>query len=87
LMNTINIGLMPNDAAFHAEANLLLRAAEAHGGTLSGRWIHITVDRALCPSCRAVLPEIGRMLGNPLISVRDGRGNFFTMRDGLLSQR
>ena len=47
VMNTDNIGRMPNDALYHAEATTLLRAAQANGGMLGGRTFEIHMDRPL----------------------------------------
>jgi hypothetical protein len=67
VMNTDNIGRMPNNALYHAEATTLLRAAQANGGTLAGRTFEIHMDRPLCDSCRTLLPLMGAELGNPLL--------------------
>ncbi len=82
VMRTDNIGAIPNDAVFHAEATLLLRAARANGGTLAGKILEVRVDRKLCPSCRRVLPYIGLELGNPTVTFTDLDGVRSTMRDG-----
>jgi hypothetical protein len=87
VMNTDHLGWMPNNATFHAEANVLLRAADAYGGTLQGRWLTINVDRQFCRDCRLVLPEIALRLGNPQMIVRDGVGRTFDIRDGIAIQR
>ncbi len=81
-MSTSNLGRFPNDALFHAEANALMRAAEANGGSLLGRVIDMRVDRRLCDSCDDVLPLIGNLLGNPTVRVIDGTGAVWIMRDG-----
>ena len=52
VMDTKNIGRMPNDAVFHAEATLLLRAAQANGGTLAGKTLEVLVDKGMCQSCK-----------------------------------
>jgi hypothetical protein len=70
-MNTGNIGQIPNNALYHAEATILLRAARENGGTLSGKSIEVTVDRELCGSCEAILPYIGLELGNPTVEFTD----------------
>jgi hypothetical protein len=36
VMRTNNIGLMPNNAIYHAEATALMRAARMNGGSLYG---------------------------------------------------
>ena len=83
VMRQDNLGWKPNNALFHAEANALLRAAGAHGGSLSGRTLTIRVDRELCGSCEMVLPKVGIELGNPTVTVIDGRGITWIMRDGI----
>jgi len=75
------IGRRPNDALYHAEATLLLRAADAHGGSLAGKTIEIYVDRPLCPSCRKVLPLLVHKLGNPKVTVTDPTGTRRTFHD------
>ena len=79
------LGQWPLDALFHAETNLLLRAARENGGTLAGRTIDVFVDGRTCPSCKRVLGDVARELGNPTVTftntrtgrvmgvVRDGR--------------
>jgi 3D (Asp-Asp-Asp) domain-containing protein len=69
IMKSGNVGQKPNDALYHAEATGLMRAARDSGGHLRGRSIEIYVDRALCPSCRAVLPKVAEELGNPLVTI------------------
>lgn len=86
LMQTLFSGQMPNNAAFHAEANLLLRAADQYGGALRGRWIDMTVDRNFCKNCQVVLPEIALRLGNPRVRIRDRRGEIFEIRDGVIQR-
>jgi len=83
LMNTENIGGFPNNAVFHAEATCLLRAARVNGGSLTGRTIEVQADRAMCGSCRAVLPYIGLQLGNPTVIFTDPSGRVRIMRDGI----
>ena len=82
IMNTDNIGRMPNNAVYHAEATTLLRSAGANGGTLAGRTFEILVDREMCWSCDTVLPTIARELGNPTVRVIDSTGSRGTMRNG-----
>jgi hypothetical protein len=78
-----NIGRMPNDSVYHAEATVLFRAARRYGGTLEGRTLDVYVDREMCPSCDKALPLIGQELGNPTITYLDLRsGETATMRDG-----
>jgi hypothetical protein len=79
---TENLGHIPNNALFHAEANALLRAAAANGGTLAGRTLEIQVDRRICYSCDKVLPLIGLQLGNPYVRFRDGTGRVKVMKNG-----
>jgi hypothetical protein len=66
VMRTDNIGGRPNDALFHAEATVLLKAARANGGTLADQTLEVFSDRPMCPSCATVLPYLGRELGNRL---------------------
>ena len=47
-MDTKNIGRMPNNALFHAEVTVLLRAARDNGGTLAGKTFEVFVDRIMC---------------------------------------
>jgi hypothetical protein len=82
LLKQDNIGEKPNDAFFHGETNVLLRARTKLGGTLAGRTIHVYVDRAMCPSCIKVLPKIGLELGNPTVTFEDYAGRTHTMKDG-----
>ncbi len=84
VMKTTNIGMRPNDALFHAEATLLLRATKAFGGSLSGKSFVIRTDRDLCQSCVKVLPKIARELGNPTIRFMSSDGSTWTLRDGIL---
>src|SRR4051812_27270614 len=49
-----NIGQMPNDVFFHAEANALVRAARQNGGSLAGEELEIYVDRRVCNNCPSV---------------------------------
>jgi hypothetical protein len=81
-MNTGNVGWIPNNALYHAEATILLRAARDSGGTLSGRTLEVHIDRNLCPSCRSVLPKLGLELGNPDVTFVGPNGVRQTMRHG-----
>lgn len=81
-MNTRNIGGMPNNAVYHAEATLLLRAARANGGSLSGRHIVVHTDRTMCSSCKEVLPLLNRELGNPTVTFVSPTGVRRTIRNG-----
>lgn len=86
VMATDNLGHIPNNALFHAEANALLRAAEP-SGSLAGREIDMRVDRMLCPSCDRVLPLVGLDAGNPTVRITDGSGALWIMRDGAWIRR
>lgn len=81
VMATDNLGHMPNNALFHAEANALL-LAEAGGRYLSGPTIEMLVDRQLCPSCDRVLPLVGLRVGNPTVRIIDGARDLSIIRDG-----
>jgi hypothetical protein len=59
VMATDNVGQMPNNAVFHAEATILLRAARESGGTLAGRTLEVYSDREICNNCKIVLPKVG----------------------------
>ena len=84
-MATDNIGRIPNDALFHAETTVLLRAAKANGGTLAGKTMEVLVDKPMCFSCKGVLPYVGLELGNPTVTFTESRtGVRRTMRDGKL---
>ncbi|MGD9671521.1 MAG: hypothetical protein AB7U75_21145 [Hyphomicrobiaceae bacterium] len=65
------------------EANALMRAAQVHGGTLSGREIEMRTDRELCWSCETLLPRIALQLGNPDVRIIDGTGMLWILRDGI----
>lgn len=82
VMNRRNIGQFPNDALFHAEANLLMRAARRYGGSLSGKEFVVYVDRPMCQSCEIVLPLVVRQLGNPTVTFVDKGGRTRTLRGG-----
>jgi hypothetical protein len=66
-MTTGDIGRFPNDAVYHAEATVLLRAARDSGGSLANREFEIYVDREMCWRCEKIIPSIGLELGNPLV--------------------
>jgi hypothetical protein len=75
---------VPLDAFYHAETNLLLRAAREHGGSLAGKSIDVFVDNEVCSSCKNVLRYVGLELGNPtvtFINSRTGRA-MGVVRDG-----
>ncbi len=80
IMKTRNIGQKPNNALFHAEATLLLRAARAHGGNLAGQSVTIRIDRRMCDSCDKVLPYIIEQLGSPSLRVVQPNGNVLRLQ-------
>ena len=82
VMKTDNIGQIPNNAVFHAEATVLLRAARENGGTLAGQTLEVFADRVMCDSCKKVLPKLGFELGNPTVTFVDNVGKRLTMRNG-----
>jgi hypothetical protein len=82
LIKTGNIGQMPLDALFHAETNVLLRAARQHGGSLHGRVLEVYGDRPMCNRCDKILPYVGLELGNPTVTFVGPSGTRDTMRDG-----
>jgi len=78
------ISEVPLDAFFHAETNLLLRAARENGGSLAGQTFDVFVDNETCSSCKTVLGYVGLELGNPtvaFINSRTGRA-MGVVRDG-----
>lgn len=77
-----NSGRFPNDAAFHAEATALLRAARNSKVQLDGKRLFVTVDRELCLRCEKVLPKVGMLLGNPTVTFTDPKGTTSTMSNG-----
>lgn len=77
-----NIGLMPNNALFHAETTVLLRAARQSGGSLAGRTLTVFGDTRMCNNCEYVLPYVGLELGNPTVTFVDPDGSIRMMRDG-----
>jgi hypothetical protein len=83
-MEAEQTGRMPNNAVFHAETTILLRAARESGGTLVGRMLEIYRDREIWNNCKVVLPKVALELGNPAVTVIDGLGRRFPMRDGKL---
>ena len=70
------------DAVYHAETNVLLRAAREFGGTLAGRRLEVVVDKRMCPSCPDILPKVGLEIGNPTVTFIGPRGQVRTMQDG-----
>jgi len=83
LMNSENIGQMPNNALFHAETTVLLRAARENGGSLAGRTLEVFADGKMCNNCELVLPKVGLELGNPTVTFIGPDGAARTMRDGM----
>jgi len=77
-----NTGQMPNDALFHAETTVLLRASRENSGTLAGQTLEVFTDEAMCPSCEILLPYVGLELGNPTVTYIDRAGRVLTMKDG-----
>jgi len=77
-----NDGEIPMNALYHAETNVLLRAAREHGGSLAGRTLEVVTDEAMCNSCPDILPLVGVELGNPTVTFIDHRGRLRTMRNG-----
>jgi hypothetical protein len=78
------ISEIPHDAFYHAETNLLLRAARENGGSLAGRSLDVFVDNETCWSCEQILGRVGLELGNPtvtFINTKSGRV-MGTVRDG-----
>jgi hypothetical protein len=84
VMKRRNIGRIPNDAIYHAEETLLIRAATGKADALAGRTIEVYLDRDVCAaSCERVLPILGLELGNPAVTfVNVQNGRRWTMRDG-----
>jgi hypothetical protein len=85
-MATRNIGAMPNNALYHAEATVLLRAARENGGSLSGKNLVVVVDKPVCLSCQTLLPLVGMELGNPTVTFVDPYGEISIMRNGSWSK-
>jgi len=82
VMNTTNIGMRPNNALYHAEATILLRAGRAQRGSLFGQKFTVRIDRNMCRSCKRVLPKLGLELGNPTVTFINPNGASRTIRDG-----
>jgi hypothetical protein len=82
IFRRVIVGWIPNDALFHAETTVLLRAANENGGTLAGQNLVVAVDDVMCPSCRLVLPKVGLELGNPTVTFVDRHGPSRIMQDG-----
>jgi hypothetical protein len=82
-LRTKNIGSVPNDSFYHAESNVLMRAARENDGTLEGLTIDVHTDREICgPSCMKVLPKLGIELGNPRVTFIGPSGTRRTMKSG-----
>lgn len=77
-----NIGQIPYNSLYHAEATVLIRSAEQNGGTLAGKTLEIYVDREMCVSCERVLPRLGLKLGDPVVIFQDSSGSRKTMWNG-----
>jgi hypothetical protein len=73
---------MPNNAFYHAETTVLLRAARANGGTLSGQSLEIFGDTPMCNNCGEVLPFVARTLGNPTVTFIDPSGRRRVIQNG-----
>jgi hypothetical protein len=73
---------MPLNAFYHAETNVLLRAARQHGGSLAGRTLEVFGDAKLCNNCQEILPYVGLELGNPTVTFVEPDGARWTMRGG-----
>jgi hypothetical protein len=82
VFNNDNIGQMPNNALYHAETTVLLRAARANGGTLAGQTLEVFGDREVCGNCNDVLPYVGLELGNPTVTFIGPKGERDTIRNG-----
>lgn len=82
LGNPDNIGRRPLNALYHAETNVLLRAARQHGGSLAGRTLEVFGDRKLCNNCKEILPYVGLELGNPRVTFNEPDGARWTMHNG-----
>lgn len=75
---------VPLDAFFHAETNLLLRAARENGGSLAGRSLDVFVDNETCYRCEQILGRVGIELGNPTVTFINSRSGrvMGVVRDG-----
>lgn len=81
-----NIGRRPLNAFYHAETNVLVRAARQHGGSLAGRTLEVFGDRELCNNCKEILPYVGLELGNPTVTFIEPDGTRWKMRNGRIEQ-
>jgi hypothetical protein len=86
IISAENAGHTSANALFHAETNVLLRAAEQNGGTLAGRSLDIYVDRNLCGNCQRVVPLVGLELGNPTLTYVDPE-RIFSIANGKITSR
>jgi len=79
-----NSGEFPLDAFFHAETNLLLRAARKNGRSLAGKNLDVFVDNEICLNCQGILGSVGLELGNPILTfINSTTGRVMgTVRDG-----
>ncbi|MGE5140470.1 MAG: hypothetical protein ACM3JD_13465 [Rudaea sp.] len=77
-----SLGQKPNDALFHAETTVLLRAAGQNGDTLAGRTLTVFADTPLCNQCEDILPYVGLELGNPTVTFVGPDRSIMTMHDG-----
>jgi hypothetical protein len=79
-----NSGQIPLDAFFHAETNLLLRAARKNGRSLAGKSLDVFVDNQTCHNCQYILGPVGLELGNPTLTfINSTTGRLMgTVRDG-----
>jgi hypothetical protein len=77
-----NIGQIPYDSLYHAEATVLLRAYGLNRGTLAGQRLEVNVNRIICNSCLETLPHLGRRLGNPIVTFIDRSRIRRTMHGG-----
>jgi hypothetical protein len=68
LLKGRNRGQFPLDAFFHAETNLLLRAARMNGRSLAGKSLDVFVDNETCVNCKDVLGFVAMELGNPTLT-------------------
>jgi hypothetical protein len=82
VLDSRDVGRMPANSLFHAEATALLRAANANRGSLNGRTLHVVTDRALCKSCKDILPLLGLELGDPTVIFMDPTGTIHEMKNG-----
>ena len=68
VLNADELGRMPNNALYHAETTVLLRAARENGGTLIGKTLEVFGDTAMCNNCQRILPYVGLELGDPIVT-------------------